>query len=240
MLVPYRIPTGCKTIDRVLEGGPSSNNISLVYGEEETGKTTFALQCAANCARQGFKVLFIDCDSTFYAKRLSQIASEEFEKIAEQIILTRPTDFSEQTMIIDHLSNYVTKTFGLVVVDTITSLYRAKVSESPGKAFELNRELNRQLASLAQFVKIHKIAILMNSQVRTAFNVLFEDRRIRVTRVSCLVRDASMDFGQLIVNALLFIFPAYCANAIPVIAGGGLPIDFGKKLGDGQPIFGQK
>ncbi len=48
-----------------------------------------------------------------------------------------------------------------------------------------------------------------------------------------------MDFGQLIVNALLFIFPAYCANAIPVIAGGGLPIDFGKKLRDGQPIFGK-
>jgi DNA repair protein RadB len=169
MIVPYRIPTGCKTIDRVLEGGISSDKISLVYGEEETGKTTFALQCAANCARQGFKTLFIDCDSTFYAKRLSQIASEGFEKIAEQIILTRPTDFREQTMIIDHLSDYVTKTFGLVVIDTITSLYRAKVSESPGKAFELNRELNRQLGSLAQFVKIQKIAILMNSQVRTAF-----------------------------------------------------------------------
>jgi DNA repair protein RadB len=169
MIVPYRIPTGCKTIDRVLEGGISSDKISLVYGEEETGKTTFALQCAANCARHGFKTLFIDCDSTFYAKRLSQIASEGFEKIAEQIILTRPTDFREQTMIIDHLSDYVTKTFGLVVIDTITSLYRAKVSESPGKAFELNRELNRQLGSLAQFVKIQKIAILMNSQVRTAF-----------------------------------------------------------------------
>ena len=169
IIVPYRIPTGCKTIDRVLEGGISSDSISLVYGEEETGKTTFALQCAANCARQGLKTLFIDCDSTFYAKRLSQIASEEFEKIAEQIILTRPTDFREQTTIIDHLSDYVTKTFGLVIIDTITSLYRAKVSESPGKAFELNRELNRQLASLAQFVKIQKTAILMNSQVRTAF-----------------------------------------------------------------------
>ena len=169
IIVPYRIPTGCKTIDRALEGGISSDNISLVYGEEETGKTTFALQCAANCARQGFKTLFIDCDSTFYAKRLSQIASEGFEKIAEQIILTRPTDFREQAMIIDHLSDYVTKTFGLVIVDTITSLYRAEVSESPGKAFELNRELNRQLASLAQFVKIQRIAILMNSQVRTAF-----------------------------------------------------------------------
>jgi len=28
--------------------------------------------------------------------------------------------------------------------------------------------------------------------------------------------------------ALWFIFPAYCANAVPVIFGGGRPVDFGK------------
>ena len=44
---------------------------------------------------------------------------------------------------------------------------------------------------------------------------------------------------QLAIEALKFIFPAYCANAIPVIVGGGLPIDFGKKLFDGKPIFGK-
>lgn len=38
--------------------------------------------------------------------------------------------------------------------------------------------------------------------------------------------------------ALFFIFPAYVANAIPVILGGGRPIDGGRKLRDGQPIFG--
>jgi CDP-2,3-bis-(O-geranylgeranyl)-sn-glycerol synthase len=44
---------------------------------------------------------------------------------------------------------------------------------------------------------------------------------------------------QLIVEALKFIFPAYCANAMPVITGGGLPIDFGKNFFDGKPIFGK-
>ena len=44
---------------------------------------------------------------------------------------------------------------------------------------------------------------------------------------------------QLIVEALKFIFPAYCANAIPVITGGGYPIDFGKNFLDGRPIFGK-
>ena len=38
--------------------------------------------------------------------------------------------------------------------------------------------------------------------------------------------------------AFYFIFPAYCANAIPVIFGGGRPIDNGRVLPDGKPIFG--
>jgi len=41
-----------------------------------------------------------------------------------------------------------------------------------------------------------------------------------------------------IVYALYFIFPAYCANAIPVILGGGRPIDSGRTFLDGKPIFG--
>jgi CDP-2,3-bis-(O-geranylgeranyl)-sn-glycerol synthase len=38
--------------------------------------------------------------------------------------------------------------------------------------------------------------------------------------------------------ALWFIFPAYCANAAPVIFGGGKPMDFGKKFSDGKPVLG--
>jgi CDP-2,3-bis-(O-geranylgeranyl)-sn-glycerol synthase len=41
-----------------------------------------------------------------------------------------------------------------------------------------------------------------------------------------------------IAYALYFIFPAYCANAIPVIFGGGRPIDAGRTFIDGKPILG--
>lgn len=44
---------------------------------------------------------------------------------------------------------------------------------------------------------------------------------------------------HLIIEALKFIFPAYCANAVPVLVGGGLPIDLGKKFLDGKPLFGK-
>jgi len=47
-----------------------------------------------------------------------------------------------------------------------------------------------------------------------------------------------MDIALLIVEALKFIFPAYCANATPVLAGGGPKMDFGKNFIDGKRIFG--
>jgi CDP-2,3-bis-(O-geranylgeranyl)-sn-glycerol synthase len=48
-----------------------------------------------------------------------------------------------------------------------------------------------------------------------------------------------MDIATLIVEALKFIFPAYCANAAPVIAGGGQPMDFEKNFIDGKRVFGK-
>jgi len=41
-----------------------------------------------------------------------------------------------------------------------------------------------------------------------------------------------------IAAAIWFIFPAYCANAAPVIFGGGQPMDFGKSFLDGKPLLG--
>lgn len=178
-----RIPTRCTTVDKVLGGGIPSESVSLIYGEAETGKTTLAMQCAVNCALQGYKTLFTDCDGTFSAKRLSQISLDKFDEIAELIVLLRPNNFREQTIVVDHLPNYIVKNVGLVVFDTITSLYRAEVSESPEKTFSLNRELNRQMAFLAQIAKTQKVAVLMASQVRTAFKEEYVSIEPVATRV---------------------------------------------------------
>jgi CDP-2,3-bis-(O-geranylgeranyl)-sn-glycerol synthase len=47
-----------------------------------------------------------------------------------------------------------------------------------------------------------------------------------------------MEITLLIIEALKFIFPAYCANATPVLAGGGTRMDFGKNFYDGKRILG--
>lgn len=43
-----------------------------------------------------------------------------------------------------------------------------------------------------------------------------------------------MDF----VGLILFALPAYFANAVPVLLGGGTPLDFGKNFYDSERVFG--
>ncbi len=47
-----------------------------------------------------------------------------------------------------------------------------------------------------------------------------------------------MDVATIIIEALKFIFPAYCANATPVLSKGKRPMDFGKNFVDGKRILG--
>ena len=181
--VIQQIQTGCGCLDNYLGGGISPGNITLIYGEPETGKTTLAMQCAINCAMENHKTLYIDCDGTFASYRLSQIASENFDKIADLILLMKPIDFTEQAIVIDNLSEYTAKNFGLVVIDTFTSLYRAEIGVSSKKTFNLNRELNRQLAILAQNTKTQKLPIIITSQVRSVFGNSYNSVEPVATRV---------------------------------------------------------
>ncbi len=41
-----------------------------------------------------------------------------------------------------------------------------------------------------------------------------------------------------LIAILLFILPAYFANAAPVVLGMGAPVDFGRKFFDGKRLFG--
>ena len=141
----------------------------MVYGEAETGKTSLAIQCAVNATRLGYKVIFIDSDGSFTPRRLAQIASHDLNEVAPKITLVQPTTFQEQALAIDRLDQYLTPQVGLIVVDTVTSLYRAEFDKPKEKTFKMNRELGRQLAILAQIAKTRKIAALMTSQVRSVF-----------------------------------------------------------------------
>ena len=66
--------TGSKALDALLGGGVRTGMLTDVYGPEGSGKSQLCFTLCANCARQGFRVLFIDTAGTFRPERISEIA----------------------------------------------------------------------------------------------------------------------------------------------------------------------
>lgn len=159
------IPTGCKSIDEMLKGGLPLGAISLVYGEAASGRTSFALQCAINCAKMSGNVLFVLTDHLANVERLSQMARSQKASI-KNIVLFLPKTFDEQNSIVDQMKQYITKGVRLIVFDTVTELYRAELG-APKGTIHLNRELNRQLAQLAEVAKRYSLSVLLTSQVHS-------------------------------------------------------------------------
>ncbi|MCW4016682.1 MAG: AAA family ATPase [Candidatus Bathyarchaeota archaeon] len=189
------VQTGCISLDKLLGGGFPAEGVFLIYGEAETGKTSLAVQCAVNCARRGIKSLFIDTDGTFSYERLSQIADYDYEKISPLMIIMRPTTFQEQAKAIDHLEKVITNKFGLIVVDTVTSLYRVELSGTQ-ETYAANRELNRQLAVLTQIAKTRGVAVLAISQVRSVLRGETVEMKPVATRVLNYWSDIVLDMRQ--------------------------------------------
>jgi len=163
------VPTGCHVLDELTMGGFPVGDISLIYGEAETGKTTLALQCSVTCMRRGVKVIFVDSDHTFPTVRLSQMMDHDLESLSPLMVVFAPQSFEEQGQLIEGLERYVTRSGHLIVFDTITGLYRQEIGSS-GETFALGRELNRQLAYLKEIADKRRVAVLLTSQVHSVLD----------------------------------------------------------------------
>jgi DNA repair protein RadB len=166
------IPSRCEPLDALLGGGFAVGELVVVYGEAGTGKTTLVIQTAIEAARRGSKVLYIDTDHSFTHQRFTQLAGEDSGTVSEQILLFFPETFSAQSSLVENIENYLTEATRLLVVDTITSLYRVSLG-SAERTFTLNRELNRQLAYLSEVALRRKIVALLTSQVHTRMDFPF-------------------------------------------------------------------
>ncbi len=159
------VPTNCLALDELLGGGLEAGTLLLVYGEAETGKTTLALQLALNCSSMGHKALFVDCEGTLRPERVRALSPAQEPGALENLTIAKPRSFEEQGKLIDCLEEFAKAGLAFVAIDTITGLYRLKLSEG-AEPFALNRELTRQVAALAQVAHEQGLAAVVTSQVR--------------------------------------------------------------------------
>ena len=120
-----RIKTGITEFDRVLGGGLMPGSVVLLGGDPGIGKSTLAMQSAANIKD---KVLYVTGEESekqikIRASRL-KIKSDEFYVLAE-------TDLNLILSAINSLNPV------LVVIDSIQTMYRSELENSPGTVTQI-------------------------------------------------------------------------------------------------------
>lgn len=150
-------------LDKILNGGIERGAVTNVYGEAGSGKTNLALLCTISVIDNGRKVVFIDTEGGFSFERFDQLTNGNSQQYLNKIILLEPKSWEEQCKRIGELPKIIEDDVGLVVVDSIVTLYRLEITDE--NYHRINRELSRQYANLSAIAREKNIPVLVTNQV---------------------------------------------------------------------------
>ena len=179
----YRLPTGSKNLDELLDGGIETRAITELYGEYGTGKTqichTLCVTVQQSKAEDNIsRALYIDTENTFRPERIASIASARKidPSIAlENVIVAKAYNSSHQEVIIQESPNVINlHNIKIMIVDSIVSHYRA---EFLGRSLlsERQQRINRLLHILLRIAETCKIAVVITNQIQSSPDAIFGD-----------------------------------------------------------------
>ncbi len=117
-----RIVTGIEEMDRVLGGGMTIGSAILLGGDPGIGKTTLCFEVAARLTDRGVKALYVSGEES-----LKQLASRK-----KRLGLGASFAFLTTNHLDDVLSAMTDGRYGLIIIDSIQSIYNPKLPMLPG------------------------------------------------------------------------------------------------------------
>jgi len=166
-----KISAGSYDFNKWLFGGYEKSIITMIAGPAGSGKTNFCILASASQAKKGNKVIFVDTEGGFSIERIKQIVSsqEDLDKILNNILLLKPTNFEEQKKEFQDLLKHIKKeNISLIVIDGMTMLYRLEF-ENKERIQETNRSMAFQMRTLAEIARKQGIPIIITNQVYSEF-----------------------------------------------------------------------
>lgn len=163
-----RISTGVGILDNALRGGYEADVITTIYGPAGSGKTNLCIMSMIEVIKKNKKVIYIDTEGGFSVERLMQV-HPEYKKVLDNTLFFKPTSFEEQKKVFDKLKGLVSDKIGLIVVDSISMLYRLELGKTE-EVYHTNRELGLHLSILTDIARNRNIPVLLTNQVYSVFD----------------------------------------------------------------------
>ncbi len=168
------IKTGSDELDSLFAGGIETSAITEIFGEFGSGKTQLALQLSVNVQlpeEEGGldgKAIYIDTENTFRPQRIKNMARDKNidpEEALENILVPQPDNTDQQLIMAEKAEELVQEQdIKLVVVDTVTSLFRAEFVGRDTLA-ERQQKLGQHLLTLHRIADRNNVAVLVTNQV---------------------------------------------------------------------------
>ncbi|HIH31617.1 TPA: DNA repair and recombination protein RadB [Candidatus Woesearchaeota archaeon] len=156
-----KISSGSMFVDGLLDGGYESDVITTIYGPPGSGKTNFCLLAMANLPEK--KILYVDTEGSFSLARFKQVC-KDYEEVLNRTVFLTPTTYAEQKDAFEFMKKSIDEKFGLIIVDSIASLYRLELGIS-NDIQNVNRELSLHMALLTEIARKKRIPVIMTNQV---------------------------------------------------------------------------
>jgi DNA repair protein RadA/Sms len=136
-----RILTGIKELDRVLGGGLVPGTLILIGGDPGIGKSTLMLQALHGLSREGQKVLYISGEESV---RQLGLRSKRLSTLSADILAVSEIE-------IDAILAIVEKTRpGVIVIDSIQTMYSADLTSAPGSVSQVRESAMRLMLMAKQ------------------------------------------------------------------------------------------
>jgi len=171
-------------VNKFFKSNDAKEGITSLWGDFGVGKTTLSLQTANIYALNKRKVLYIYTKSNLPYKKLSSVFVNNLDDVLENISFIHTTNFDDIFNFVFNLEFIILNdlktedsTFNLIVIDSMTDLYRLELNrEKKGKNFILNYKLNQLIANLVNLKQKYEIDILIINELsrRTQEGLTYE------------------------------------------------------------------
>lgn len=169
------ITTGSEEIDNLFGGGIETQAVTEIFGEFGSGKTQMAHQLSVNVQlpeKEGGlngKAIYIDTENTFRPRRIKSMAKGvdlDPEEALDNIFVAKVVNTDQQLITAEKADDIVKeRDVKLVVVDTVTSLFRAEFIGRESLA-ERQQKLGQHLLTLHRIADRNNVSVLVTNQVQ--------------------------------------------------------------------------
>ena len=192
--LPGVIPTGSEALDHALgRGGIPQSRITLISGDEGTGKTTLGLQLCAACQRIGGIANYIDAEYKVEREYAGSLGVNN-----DRLLLSQPESMEDALESIDTVlsvaARHDSKRPILIVLDSLNALPpRAELEgvDTPGASA---RVMAKGLRKINRRISKQRVALVLISQLRNKIGGVMFGKRDPVTEEESY---SSMDLVRL-------------------------------------------